>query len=101
MCGDARVLENLNAEDITMTEINGNQWTVSDFSKKHSIHSAVVLGHDQGASCIDCDVSKVGPPSWDMSMMTIRKHSNINQLFEQTDIELGLIRAESLSCPLF
>ena len=55
MCGDARVLENLNAEDITMTEINGNQWTFSDFSKKHSIHSAVVLGHDQGASCIDRD----------------------------------------------
>ena len=34
MCGDARVLENLNAEDITMTEINGNQWTFSDFSQK-------------------------------------------------------------------
>jgi len=34
MFGDARVLENLNAEDITMTEINGNQWTFSDFSKK-------------------------------------------------------------------
>jgi len=34
MCGDARGLKNLNAEDITMTEINGNQWTFSDFSQK-------------------------------------------------------------------
>jgi hypothetical protein len=57
MFGDARVLENRNAQDITMTQINGNQWTFSDFSKKKkpSSHSAVVLGHDQGASCIDRD----------------------------------------------
>jgi len=48
-----------------------------------------MLGHDQGASCIDRDVSKLGPPSWDMSMMTIKKHSNRNQLFEQADIEVG------------
>ena len=34
MCGDARVLENRNAQDITMTQINGNQWTFSDFSQK-------------------------------------------------------------------
>ena len=34
MFGDARVLESRNAQDITMTQINGNQWTFSDFSQK-------------------------------------------------------------------